>query len=71
MSVTIHPSAVVDPNARLGVDVVVGPGSIVGPHVTLGDRTRLDAHVLVTGWTTLGSENPCTTARSSARRRRT
>jgi len=57
VSVTIHPSAVVDPNARLGVDVVVGPGSIVGPHVTLGDRTRLDAHVLVTGWTTLGSEN--------------
>jgi len=57
VSVTIHPGAIVDPNARLGVDVVVGMGSIVGPHVALGDRTRLDAHVLVTGWTTLGADN--------------
>src|SRR5262249_12199063 len=57
VSVTIHPSAIVDPNARLGVDVVVGLGSIVGPHVTIGDRTRLDAHVLLTGWTTLGCDN--------------
>ena len=57
MSVRIHPTALVDPGARLGVDVSVGPGSIVGPDVTLGDRTRIDAHALVTGWTTLGAGN--------------
>ena len=57
MSVRIHPAALVDPGARLGVDVVVGPGSIVGPEVTIGDRTRIDAHALVTGWTTLGADN--------------
>jgi UDP-N-acetylglucosamine acyltransferase len=57
VSVRIHPMALVDPGARLGVDVVVGPGSIVGPHVTIGDRTRIDGHALVTGWTTLGAEN--------------
>ena len=57
MSVRIHPTALVDPHARLGADVEVGPGSIVGPHVTLGDRTRIDAHAMVTGWTTLGSDN--------------
>jgi len=57
MSVRIHSTALVDPGARLGVDVSVGPGSIVGPDVTLGDRTRIDAHALVTGWTTLGADN--------------
>ena len=51
MSVRIHPAALVDPGARLGIDVAVGPGSIIGPHVTIGDRTRIDAHALVTGWT--------------------
>jgi UDP-N-acetylglucosamine acyltransferase len=57
VSVRVHPSALVDPGARLGVDVSVGPGSIVGPEVTIGDRTRIDAHALVTGWTTLGADN--------------
>ena len=57
MSVRIHSTALVDPQARLGADVEVGPGSIVGPHVTLGDRTRIDAHAMVTGWTTLASDN--------------
>jgi len=57
VSVSIHPAAFVDPGARLGVDVVVGPGSVIGPHVRLGDRTRVDAHVLLTGWTTLGADN--------------
>jgi UDP-N-acetylglucosamine acyltransferase len=57
VSVRIHASAVVDPAARLGVDVSVGPGSVVGPHVTVGDRTRIDAHVLLAGWTTLGEDN--------------
>lgn len=55
--VQVHASAHVDPKAQLGMDVSVGPGSIVGPHVAVGDRTRIDAHALVTGWTTLGSDN--------------
>jgi UDP-N-acetylglucosamine acyltransferase len=57
MTVRIHPAAFVDPHAQLGADVVVGPGSVVGPHVVIGDRTRIDAHALVTGWTTLGADN--------------
>ena len=57
MSVNIHPAAFVDPQAQLGIDVRVGPGTVVGPHVVIGDRTRLDSHALVTGWTTLGSDN--------------
>ncbi len=55
--VQIHPAAFVDPRARLGVDVVIGPGAVIGPDVQIGDRTRVDAHALVTGWTTIGSDN--------------
>ena len=55
MSVRIHPAAFVDPGAQLGVDVTIGPGTIVGPGVKVGDRTQVDAHVLLTGWTTVGS----------------
>ena len=35
----IHPTAVVDPAARLHESVVVGPYTIVGPHVEIGAGT--------------------------------
>jgi UDP-N-acetylglucosamine acyltransferase len=54
VSARVHPAAFVDPAARLGDGVVVGPGSVIGPHVTIGEGTRVDAHALVTGWTTIG-----------------
>jgi UDP-N-acetylglucosamine acyltransferase len=37
----IHPTAIVDPSARLGRDVEVGPWVMIGPDVTVGDRCRL------------------------------
>jgi UDP-N-acetylglucosamine acyltransferase len=52
----IHPAAFVDPRARLGERVTIGPGAVVGPDVTIGDGTRIDAHALVTGWTTIGRD---------------
>jgi UDP-N-acetylglucosamine acyltransferase len=57
VSVTVHPSAIVEAGACLGVDVAIGPGAIIGPHVTLGDRTRVDSHALVTGWTRVGQDS--------------
>lgn len=54
MSVTIHPSAVVDPAARLGTGVEVGPFCVVGPDVELGDGVRLLSHVAVAGRTRIG-----------------
>ena len=56
MSATIHPAACVDKGARLGAGVVIGPGAVIGPHVTLGDRTRVDSHALIEGWTTIGAD---------------
>lgn len=37
----IHPTALIDPSARLGTGVTVGPYAIIGPQVTVGDRCRI------------------------------
>ena len=57
MSTQIHPTAVVHPEAQLGVDVTIGPYSVIGPKVRIGDRTRLGPHVVVDGVTRIGSDN--------------
>ena len=51
----IHPSAVVDPAARLGAGVTVGPFSLIGPEVTLADGVEVKSHAVVTGWTEIGA----------------
>jgi UDP-3-O-[3-hydroxymyristoyl] glucosamine N-acyltransferase len=47
LAVGIHPDAVVDDSAQLGVDVRVGPGVVVGPGTRIGARTRLYANVVI------------------------
>lgn len=54
--VQIHSTSVVEPGAKLGVDVRVGPFCHVGPDVVLGDRVELVSHVSVAGATTLGDD---------------
>lgn len=53
-TMSIHPTAVVDPGAQLGTHVEIGPFCVVGAGVTLGDGVRLIASVTVMGRTTLG-----------------
>lgn len=53
----IHPTALVSPKARLGLDVVVGPFAVVEDDVAIGDRTVLHPHVVVRRFTTLGCDN--------------
>lgn len=57
MPTQIHPSAIVDPSATLGADVVVGPYAFVGAGVQLGDGTVLHHHATVEGNTVLGRGN--------------
>lgn len=52
---SVHPSAVVDPRAKLASGVEVGPFSLVGPDVELGENVILQAHVVVTGHTSVGA----------------
>ena len=53
----IHPSAIVDPAARLGDGVSVGPYSVIGPQVTLGERTWIGPHVVIEGRVKIGKNN--------------
>jgi UDP-3-O-[3-hydroxymyristoyl] glucosamine N-acyltransferase len=50
----VHPSAVVDPSATIGVNVSIGPFCWVGPKTTIGDHSRLVAHVSVGAEVTIG-----------------
>ena len=56
MTVQIHPTAIIDPAAKIGVDVKIGPYSVVGPNVKLHDRVELKSHAVVDGYTTVGEE---------------
>ena len=53
----IHPTASIDPSARLDDGVVVGPWSVIGAEVEIGAGTRIDSHVVVTGPTRIGRDN--------------
>ena len=53
----IHPSAIVDPAARLDDSVEIGPFCVVGPDAVIGAGTRLGPGVVVQGWTTIGRNN--------------
>jgi UDP-N-acetylglucosamine acyltransferase len=53
----IHPSAIVDRQARIHADAEIGPGCVIGPEVEIGARTRLMAHLYVEGPTTIGEDN--------------
>lgn len=53
----IHPTAVVDPGARLGAGVRVGAFSLVGPEVEIGDGTWIGPHCTVGGPTRIGRDN--------------
>lgn len=51
---SIHPTAVIDPQARLDDDVTVGPYCVVGPRVTIRSQCRLHSHVVADGDTEIG-----------------
>jgi UDP-N-acetylglucosamine acyltransferase len=53
----IHPTAQVDPKARLDAGVEVGAYSVIGPDVEIGAGTVIGPHVVVTGPTTIGRDN--------------
>jgi UDP-N-acetylglucosamine acyltransferase len=54
---SVHPSALVSPEAELAADTVVGPFCTIGPNVRIGPGCRFDAHVIVEGPTVIGADN--------------
>lgn len=53
----IHPTAIIDPSAKLGSGVSVGAYTIIGPNVVIGDACDIRSHVVINGPTTIGSHN--------------
>jgi UDP-N-acetylglucosamine acyltransferase len=53
----IDHTAIVDPAARIGVDVEIGPFSTVGAHVTIGEKTIVQSHVVIEGEVEIGTGN--------------
>lgn len=57
MAARVHPTAVVEPGARLADGVVVGPFCYVGDDVEVGENTTFGSHCSVTGPTRIGRDN--------------
>jgi UDP-N-acetylglucosamine acyltransferase len=57
MAGAIHPTAVVDPGARLADDVEVGAYAVIGADVEVGAGTRIGPHCVITGPTRIGRDN--------------
>jgi UDP-N-acetylglucosamine acyltransferase len=53
----IHPTAIVDPSARVGANVRIGAYSVIGAHVEIGDGTTVGPHVVIEGTTHIGRDN--------------
>ena len=54
---SVHPTAIVAPGAKLASGTSVGPYSIIGPEVEVGEGTRIASHVVIEGRTRIGRDN--------------
>lgn len=54
---SIHPTAIVSPDATLADGVDVGPYSVIGPDVHIGKNTKIGPHVVIESHTDIGEEN--------------
>lgn len=54
---SVHPTAIVDPKARIAGTAEIGPYCVVGPDVEIGAGTRLMANVYLEGPTSIGEDN--------------
>lgn len=52
---SIHPTAMVAPGAKIGEGCTIGPCSQIGEHVSLGDGIQIGAFVVIDGWTEVGN----------------
>lgn len=55
MSINIHPTAIVSPEAQLGENVKIGPYCIIDSKVSIGAGTELRAFVTIRDYVSIGS----------------
>jgi UDP-N-acetylglucosamine acyltransferase len=56
-STTIHPTAIVSPDAIVGDRTSIGPYSVIGAGVRIGNNNRIGSHVVIEGHTIIGDSN--------------
>jgi UDP-N-acetylglucosamine acyltransferase len=52
---TIHPTAIIEPTAKIGQDVTIGPFCYINNDVIIGDGCILTSHVTILPFTTIGN----------------
>ncbi len=57
MVTAIHPTAIVQPGARLAADVEIGAYTVIGEHVEIDSGTHIGPHSVITGHTHIGRNN--------------
>jgi len=55
--VQIHPSAIVDPGAKIGAGTIIGPYCVIAAEVALGENCWLQHHVTLCGPMRVGARN--------------
>ena len=53
----IHPSAVIDPTAKVADNVAIGPWTMIGANVEIGEGCEIASHVVIKGPTKIGAGN--------------
>ncbi len=53
----IHPTAIIEPGARLAANVSVGAYTLIGAQVEMGEGTVIGPHVVIEGRTRIGRDN--------------
>ena len=53
----IHPTAIVDPSAKVVSNVTIGAYSVIGANVEIEEGTWIGPHVVINGPTRIGKEN--------------
>jgi UDP-N-acetylglucosamine acyltransferase len=54
---SVHPTAIIAPGAKLHATVEVGPYAVIGSQVTIGAGTTVGPHAVIEGRTRLGERN--------------
>ena len=56
-TMSIHPTAIIDPTSKVPSSCRIGPCCVIGAHVEIGERCHLLSHVAMEGPTKIGSDN--------------
>ena len=57
MSALIHPTAVIDNQAKIHPTVRIKPYAVIGSQVSIGANTVVGSHAIIDGFTTIGKDN--------------